>query len=130
MSRPSQPPVLVFSTDPFAAALIGAAVELAGASPVFPSPVEQPRDALLRLRPAMVFIDCDDDRACAENFLGPVMMTGANVVVFRSRRSRRDVVQLVNRLGVRTISLPEDGGTIHLLVRESVNDAADRRGPS
>jgi hypothetical protein len=114
----AQPPVLVLSADPLAAALIGAAVELAGASPVFPGFAEEPRDALRRFRPAMVLVDCDDERACAESFLGPVIMRGANVVIFRSARSRREVSELVERLGARSITLPEDGDTLLSLVRD------------
>src|SRR4029077_4532677 len=51
--------VLVLSSDPLAAALPGAAIELAGHAPTFQQADESPRGALLRLRPALVVIDCD-----------------------------------------------------------------------
>jgi hypothetical protein len=126
----AQPPVLIISIDPLTAALLGAAIELAGASPVFPTHAEAPRDALRRLRPAMVFVDCEDERSCADTFLGPVMMTGAIVVVFRSSRARHDVSELANRLGIRSITLPDDGELIHSLVGECLERTSARRGPS
>src|SRR6478609_8179413 len=60
----SRSPVLVLSSDPLAAALLGAAIELAGLAPRFPQSAESPRNALLRVRPRLVFIDCDHEDGC------------------------------------------------------------------
>jgi hypothetical protein len=103
-----QPTVLVLSIDPLAGALLGAAIELAGGRPLFPADGERPRDALLRLRPAHVLVDCDDEGSCAEGFLGPVLMTGARVTIFGSPRARRDVRELADRIGVRLLDLPAE----------------------
>lgn len=117
MSTPP-PTVLIFSHDPMAGALVGAAVELAGALPLFPAPGERPREALLRQRPSVVLVDCDDEHSCADAFLGPVMMTGARVVVFSSHRSTRDVSELVARLGVRAVRLPITADELAALLGE------------
>lgn len=114
--------VLIFSEDPLAAALIGAAVELIGFQPAFPSHGEPARDALLRERPRLVLIDCDH-AACGLNFIGPVMMTGARVTLVGSRRSRRDAGELAGRFGLRAIALPADLETIADLVREELEAA-------
>jgi hypothetical protein len=110
----------VLSSDPLAAALLGAAIELAGLAPRFPQPAESPRNALLRVRPRLVVIDCDHEEACAEGFVGPALMTGSRVVLFRSRRTRRDVSEMANRLGLRTIEMPHEHETLTSLLHELV----------
>lgn len=114
----SHNPVLVLSSDPLAAALLGAAIELAGHSPRFPQPDEPPRGALLRVRPRLVLIDCDHVDACSEAFVGPALMTGSKVLLFRSRRTRRDVSEMSDRLGLRTIDMPMEHESLTKLLRE------------
>src|SRR5829696_3716860 len=100
--------VLVLATDPLSGALIGAAVELAGYAPVFPSDGESSRDALLRTRPCVVLVDCDDEHACAKSFFGPAMMAGSQVAVFSSSRSKRTIEPIAEQFGVRAFRLPID----------------------
>jgi hypothetical protein len=116
---------LIFSEDPLAAALIGAAVELIAFAPAFPGDGEQPRDALLRHRPGLVLIDCDHEAACSPTFFGPVMMTGGRLLLFGSRRTRRDATALADRFGLRAITLPADLETIASLLRAEL-EAAER----
>jgi len=110
LSRPdddvTRVPVLVLSSDPLAAALVGAAIELAGHAPRFPHADEAPRNALLRVRPRLVIIDCDHADACSDSFIGPALMTGSRVLLVRSRRTRRDVSELSKRLDLRVVEMP------------------------
>ena len=99
-------PVLVLSSDPLAAALVGAAIELAGHVPRFPHSDEVPRSALLRVRPRLVVIDCDHQDACSDSFIGPALMTGSRILLVRSRRTRNDVSELSERLGLRVVDMP------------------------
>ncbi|HEX7978267.1 MAG TPA: hypothetical protein VF461_06670 [Gemmatimonadaceae bacterium] len=117
----SRNPVLVLSSDPLAAALLGAAIELAGHAPRFPQSAESPRNALLRVRPRLVVIDCDHEDACSEAFVGPALMTGSQVVLFRSRRTRRDVSEMADRLGLRTVEMPQEHGSLTSLLNEVVS---------
>ena len=98
--------VLVLSSDPLAAALLGAAIELAGHVPRFPQSEEAARAALLRVRPRLVVIDCDHVDGCSEAFIGPALMTGSRVVLFKSRRTRHDASELSRRLGVHVMDMP------------------------
>lgn len=100
--------VLIFSADPVAAALLGAAVELAGHAPQFPRQDESARIALRRVRPGLTLIDCDHGEACSDAFVGPALMTGAKVLLFRSSRTRLDARDVSKRLDVRVIDLPTD----------------------
>ena len=104
----SRQAVLVLSSDSLAAALLGAAIELAGHAPRFAQSDEAARAALLRVRPRLVVIDCDHEDACSEAFIGPALMTGSRVLLFRSRRTRRDVTELSDRLGLSVVEMPMD----------------------
>jgi hypothetical protein len=116
----SRTPVLVLSSDPLAAALLGAAIELAGHAPRFPHAAESARQALLRVRPRLVVIDCDHEDGCSEAFVGPALMTGSQVVLFRSRRTRRDVSDMADRLGLRMVEMPQEHGSLTSLLHELV----------
>jgi hypothetical protein len=98
--------VLVFSTDSLAAALIGAAVELAGYGVAFQNENESPRDAVMRVRPRAALVDCDHEDACTETFFGPALMIGARVAVFSSKRSRRTLEPIAEQFKVQTFQLP------------------------
>ena len=117
----SRDTVLVLSSDPLAAALLGAAIELAGRAPKFPRADESPRSALLRVRPRLVVIDSDHEDACSEAFVGPALMTGSQVVLFRSRRTQRDVSEMADRLGLRTVEMPGEHDSLTSLLHELVS---------
>jgi hypothetical protein len=119
--------VLIFSEDPLAAALIGAAVELVGFKPAFPTNGEAARDALLRVRPRLVLVDCDHDAACAPSFFGPALMTGARLLLVGSPRADRDAAGLAQRFGLRALTLPADADAIATLLRAEL-ELGGRRG--
>jgi len=108
--------ILIVSTDPLSGALIGAAVELAGYSPVFPHERESARDALRRTKPCAVLVDCDAEEACSESFFGPAMMMGASIAVFTSTRSLRALEPVAKEFGVRTFDLPIDFASLKSLL--------------
>jgi hypothetical protein len=110
--------VLILSSDPLPAALLGAAVELAGHTPHFARAGESPRAALLRLRPNVVFVDCDHVEACADSFLGPAIMTGARVILIRSPRSARDLDTLSGHGQLTVLGLPFAEGELARLLEE------------
>lgn len=102
----SRHPVLIFSADPLAAALLAAAIELAGHAPHFAQREEPPRDALRRVRPKLVLIDCDHEESCSDEFVGPALMMQARVLLFRSKRTVRDASDFSQRLNLRVMELP------------------------
>ena len=113
--------VLILSSDPMTAALVGAAMEATGAGAVFARHDESPREALLRTRPAVVAIDCEHDEACSEAFLGPVVMTGAAVAVFGPPRLSRDLLGASRRFSIAAFCLPDDQEQLLELVRRAVH---------
>jgi hypothetical protein len=115
--------VLIFSEDPLAAALMGAAVELVGYAPAFPTDGDSPRDALRRSRPRLVLVDCEHETACTASFFGPALMTGARVLLVGSPRARRDPVAVAEQFGLRTLSLPADLDVIAHVLRAELEAA-------
>lgn len=106
--RPTPTATLILSPDPLAGALIGAAVELIGHRIEFVRPGESAREALRRVRPAMLLLDCDDPNAADEALLGPAMMMGARIFLFgdTARTQLLQPVAIRYRLGV--IVFPRD----------------------
>lgn len=112
--------VLIFSSDPLSAALLAAAVELAGHAPHFARDGESPREALRRVRAQLVFIDCDHEETCTDEFIGPALMMDARVALFRSRRTRRDVAEFAERLKLRVVNMPAEHGALTQVMAELV----------
>ena len=117
----SRAAVLIFSSDPLSAALLGAAVELAELVPIFPQSAEGARPALLRVRPQLVLVDCDHDEACSDAFVGPAIMTGARVMLLRSRRSVTDRAAFAERLGLTVVEMPVEHETLGRLLHEELS---------
>ncbi|MEP6732564.1 MAG: hypothetical protein ABJE10_18105 [bacterium] len=118
----SHHPVLIFSSDTLAAALLGAAVELAGHLPHFVRQGEAARGALLRVRPKLALIDCDHEESCSDEFVGPALMTGARVLLFRSRRTTRDMTDFATRLSLPLVDMPLEHASLSQQLREMLDD--------
>lgn len=118
----SRQAVLIISSDPLAAALLGAAVELAGHMPHFPGKEERVRAALLRVRPRLILVDCDHEDACTDEFVGPAIMTGARVILFRSKRSAANRTAFVERLNLRIIDMPKEHDSITSIISKALAD--------
>lgn len=106
--RPTQAAVLILSPDALGAALLGAAVEVSGLQVGFPAGNETARDALRRLRPSHVLIDCDDASASDESLIGPALMTGARLFLFGADSRVRMRKHLAVRFHMGVIVLPLD----------------------
>jgi DNA-binding response OmpR family regulator len=117
MSNAKQPNALVLSDDPLAAALVAAAIEHHGLTPAFPRAGESPRDALRRLRPSVVLVDCQHGTACSESFLGPALMTGARIIVFGAARLERDVRAIAAKHRLDYLVLPSAPDALARLLR-------------
>jgi hypothetical protein len=104
--------VLILSSDPLGAALVGAAVELAGFRVEFLVPHETVHAALGRVRPAHVLVDASDPAARDESVWGPAMMTGARLYLFGGPASIAERRLDVDRYRARTITMPGDAARL------------------
>lgn len=110
--RPTQAAALIVSPDALGAALLGAAIEVAGLTVGFPAENESPRDAVRRMRPSYVLIDCDDPNAADESLIGPALMTGARLLLFGPDRRMRMRKHLAIRFHMGVIVLPDDAARL------------------
>lgn len=91
------------------AALVGAAVELAGFRVEFRRPDEAATAALLRAKPAHVLIDATDaDVVVDDAVLGPAMMTGARLWLFGTDAAVQPLRGTLERYAARVITIPGD----------------------
>jgi CheY-like chemotaxis protein len=77
--------ILILSTDAIAAALLGALIETLGYTVRFARSPESGGQALKRVRPGALLIDCHDPEACNDEVLGHAMMRNISVVIFGTR---------------------------------------------
>ena len=118
MPNAKTPTALVLSDDPLAAALVAAAIEHYGVRPVFPGAGESPRDALRRLRPRVVLVDCEHGTACSESFFGPATMTGARIILYGAPELADDLRSLAAKHNLKSIVLPTDPEALGRLLDE------------
>jgi hypothetical protein len=106
--RPTRAAALILSPDALGAALLGAAVEVSGLKVGFPAENETAREALRRMRPSHVLIDCDDATASDESLIGPALMTGARIFLFGADNRVQMRKHLAIRFHMGVIALPID----------------------
>ena len=125
--RPTANAALILSADPLAAALIGAAVELAGVPPAFAGSNESRWAALRRVRPTCVLMSCDDPAVSDDAFLGPAMMTGARLFLFGTDRDLRALQTVISRYELGVIALPRDAGAMRELLTAATESSRHPR---
>ena len=99
-----QPTVLILARDPLTGALLATLVEVSGFQAVFPVPTESAEDAIGRVQPTLVLVDCDagDETRCLE----PVEAYGGSVILFSPWRGEAEVRRIAARHGLPYFSLP------------------------
>ena len=102
----SAPKVLVLSTDPVVAALLGVLLESVKFEPVYASQRESAKLAVARVRPDAVLIDCEHAEACTEEFYSFLRLQGAATVVFTPGREAYDVRAIAEGQGVAWFAMP------------------------
>jgi hypothetical protein len=121
--RPTQATVLILSPDAMGAALLGAAIEVSGLKVGFPAVGESPREALRRMRPSYVLIDCDDTSAADESLIGPALMMGGRIFLFGTDLRMRLRKHLAIRFHLGAIVLPNDAERLASILGQPTADA-------
>ena len=118
----AQPPALIISRDPVAAALVGGAAEVAGLAPQFVPATANPVDILRASVPAAVLTDCEHPVIRDSAFIGPALMTGARVAIF-CNGADPEATHLgrttAARLGVDYFELPADAEQLTRFLAEA-----------
>lgn len=101
-------PALILSADALGAALVGAALELAGFRAAFPREGESAAEAVRRLKPKVVLLDAQDVELREAGVIGPALMTGAKLVFFGPPEAIRDLRVLASAAHATLVALPDD----------------------
>lgn len=118
-SSPVSKTILILSDEPLVATLLATLVELEGYRPEFARDDELSRDALERLRPAVVLVDCDRPETCEDDFLSRAAATGAGVVLFSPARLQDEVERIAEERGLLSFSLPVHRGVLQQVLRDA-----------
>ena len=100
--------VLILSTDPLGAALLGALVETLDYNVRFASPRESPDDSFRQARPRVALIDAAYATGYADEVLGRAMMRGISVVIFGSAEACSRVRELALEHDFATLLMPPE----------------------
>ena len=119
--RPRNDVVLVLSSDPMAAALIGVLVETLGYLVRFFHANEDPDAAVRRERPAVALVDCHDASLMREELLGHARMRGVSVVIFGSAAAVERVRRLAKEHALDALVMPVALATLDATLRKAVS---------
>ncbi len=113
--------VLIVSTDPLTAALLGAFSELEQLSvAVHDDPAESPAAAIARHQPDLVLVDVDHPDGFQPDLLARLRLSGIAVVAFSPGRLGPDVRALAEPHGLPWIELPLDPARFREVLREAL----------
>lgn len=111
--------LLILSDEPLVATLLATLVELEDYTPEFVRDDESSTDALARLRPAVVLVDCDRPESCADDFLARAAEYGCGVVLFSPARMQDEVERLAEERGLPSFSLPVRRSVLQQVLRDA-----------
>ena len=112
--------VLVVSTDPVLAALLGLLAELGRHHPVYARGEERPQAALSRYRPRLVLLDVEHTDGFSDAFLTHAKHEGAKVLVFGRNHPGGDLRQRAEARQVPWLALPTDPATFARTLAEAL----------
>ena len=98
--------VLILSGDADVGALVADLLELAGYEPAFAAADERAEDAVARLRPRTVIVDCDLPAARANALYRAAAIHGGSVILFSPGRPWDDVARRAAPRGLPFFALP------------------------
>jgi hypothetical protein len=116
MDRRIRRVILVIAADAVVGALLGLLIELAGDQPRFPAAGELPADAIRRIRPPVIFLDCDHDAACEDLAYHAADAVSAQVVLFAHVGSRERLQKMATERDTHTLALPVASDELTALV--------------
>jgi DNA-binding NtrC family response regulator len=98
--------ILVIAKEPLIQTLMCSLVDLSGHRAAQPRSDETLADAIARVRPRLLLLDCEHDDACEDAAYHAAANAGATVLLFTPSRSHAEVADLAAERGLRSMALP------------------------
>ena len=98
--------ILVIAKEPLIQTLMCSLVDLAGYHAAHSRSDESLAEAVTRVRPRLVLLDCEHDEACEDDAYRAASSVGAEVLLFTPSRSHAEVADLAAARGLRSMALP------------------------
>ena len=110
--------VLILAREELISALVGLLVETTGHGVHFPMEAESSRDAMQRIRPRVVIVDCDH-RDCTGDLVKAANEVGARLVLFSASREAEYVRKRAAPTHSKSFTFPIEPPQLDSLIRET-----------
>ena len=111
--------VLILAREELISALLGLLVETTGHSVFFAEPEEGAEDAMRRIRPQVVIVDCDH-RECTEDLVHAANEVGARLILFSASREPEYVRRAAAPARLQFFTFPIEAPQLDSLIRRKV----------
>lgn len=111
--------VLILAREELISALVGLLVEMTGHAPFFAEPDERADDALRRIRPQVVIVDCDH-RECTEDLVQAANEVGARLIMFSASRDPEYVQKKAAASRAQAFTFPIEPPQLDSMIRQQV----------
>jgi DNA-binding NtrC family response regulator len=106
VSQSQSSTILVVAKEPLIQSLMCSMVELSGHKASIPCGDERVANAITRVRPQLVLLDCEHDAACEQEAYDAAASVRAQVLLFTPARTRAEVEDFAANRGLRSLALP------------------------
>lgn len=112
--------VLILAREELISALLGLLLETTGHSVSFANPKEGSADAMRRVRPSVVLVDCDH-RDCTDELVRAAKETGARLILFSASREPEYVRRVAAPSRSDYFTFPIEPPQLDSLIRQQVS---------
>ncbi|CAN5665903.1 hypothetical protein BH23GEM1_BH23GEM1_00150 [soil metagenome] len=116
---PESTAVLILAREELISALLGLLIESTGHKALFADTNERSEDAMRRLRPPVVLVDCDH-QDCTEDLVNTAREVGARLILFSASRDAEYVRQRAALSHSQSFTFPIDPPVLDSLIRDKV----------
>jgi DNA-binding NtrC family response regulator len=113
--------VLVVAKDAVIGSLMASLTEIAGYDPVFPAADESVSQAITRLKPDILLLDCDEPAAVQQEPYVRAADAGTRVILFTPSRTEREVRRLAAERALTSFALPIQPSALGAILSGSGN---------
>ena len=108
--------VLILAREELISALVGLLVETTGHTVFFAEPEERAEDAMRRIGPQVVIVDCDH-RECTEDLVQAASQVGARLILFSASRDPEYVRKLADASHSQSFTFPIEAPQLDSMIR-------------